>query len=159
MQLRNRVAKNSVDIPEVRKRSYAKKKFISIMNEINFNLAKHLKDSSSSTRTFKICINSTFANYLLKEYGVKQRYLKCQQFLRDHPVEKSNQVDKNNRYFIDETTFSIKICNKRSRVINGINGHKKFAGYQSLAIKFTRKVEHKFDEAAKNILKNFYSKN
>ncbi len=86
MQLRNRVAKNSVDIPEVRKRSYAKKKFISIMNEINFNLAKHLKDSSSSTRTFKICINSTFANYLLKEYGVKQRYLLYSQDINHWPL-------------------------------------------------------------------------
>ena len=107
MQLRKRVAKVQIDVPLVQKRKYNKHKFSKIIHEINFSMAKHLKNNSCAIRVFKIDICCAFEKYLFDKYGVKKRYLKCQRFLSDHFIEKSNQVDKNNRYYIDETSFSI----------------------------------------------------
>jgi hypothetical protein len=159
MQLRVRVPRVEAVHPTRQTRRYQTNRFKSVVESINFKIADQLnKHSANPIRIFKIeNICNSFKEYLANEFGLTKRYSVCKEFLESFPIATSNQIDPNTRFYIDESSFSIKFNNQRSRTTKGVNGTKKYFSAASISIKFKKKRHHQFDNAAMDILARFYN--
>ena len=157
MQLRVRAPKVVKTLPTSEKRRYRKKRFVSTIEWINFRIADQLiKNSSNPVRSFKIDnIPDSFRQYLEDEFSLKKRFTICRGFLDAFPIARCHQKDRSTRFYIDESTFSMKFNNTRSRTTHGIHGNQIYYSATGISIKFTKRRHHQFDSAALDIIAQF----
>ena len=161
MQLRERRTRTFCNLcgqPGIKKRKYQIKNFSSIINAINNCISKQLKHTASPLRQFKVDVSNSFTEYLDTVHGIKKIYSASVNFLDLFEIVKSNKIDSNNRYFIDPTTFRIKINKRRNNFIRGEGTIHTYTENPSITIKFTKRRENKFDQSALEILDRFENK-
>jgi hypothetical protein len=144
MQLRVRVSRLKIVHSTVPKRRYQRARDTSIIEGINFHIADQLsKKAATAVKTFKINkIPESVRQHLSNEFGITKRFVKCSRFIDEFPIARSNQLDQNTRVHINESTFSMKFANTRSRTTIGINGSHKYYSATAICIRFTIMSEH-----------------
>ena len=160
MQLRVRVPRLKIVHSTVPKRRYQRARYTSIIEGINFHIADQLsKKATTAVKTFKINnIPESFRQHLANEFGITKRFVKCSRFMDEFPIARSNQLDQNTRVHINESTFSMKFANTRSRTTIGITGSHKYYSATAICIRFTIMREHQFNQRASDIIAEFINR-
>ncbi|CAF1112951.1 unnamed protein product [Brachionus calyciflorus] len=84
-----------------------------LINEINFNIVKRLKNhrKSSQFKTFKIKISSSLYNIFKTDYNLSSRYKSNNQFVEAHNIIQKRYLNEEDVSQVDKNNFEINISN------------------------------------------------